>query len=181
YGDNYLKPEEYKALYVDFKNRHPKLKKGSVEFKEAITKDAYFNCFMLKFGYAVTCHKAQGGEWENVMVFWDKSVGPDFDFYKSDHSRSGKANEDFYRWAYTAVTRTSNQLYCINPPTFSSFSTMNFIDAEVQDAVAELTGKNEEIIEIEMNPSLEKEFATYALYDLPVPVQHHFIKRWYAL
>ena len=181
YGDNYLKPEEYKALYVDFKNRHPKLKKGTVEFKEAITKDAYFNCFMLKFGYAVTCHKAQGGEWENVMVFWDKNVSSEFDFFNHTHSRAGKANEDFYRWAYTAVTRTSSHLYCINPPTFSSFSTMNFIDAEVQDAVAELTGKNEEIIEIEMNPSLEKEFATYALYDLPVPVQHHFIKRWYAL
>lgn len=181
YGDNYLKPEEYKALYVDFKNRHPKLKKGTVEFKEAITKDAYFNCFMLKFGYAVTCHKAQGGEWENVMVFWDKNVSSEFDFFNHTHSRAGKANEDFYRWAYTAVTRTSSRLYCINPPSFSSFSTMNFINTEVQSAIEELTGKKEGIIEIEMNSALEKEFEQYGLANLPVTVQNHFVKRWHAL
>lgn len=181
YGDNYLKPVEYKALYVDFRNRHPKLKKGTGEFKEAITKDAYFNCFMLKFGYAVTCHKAQGGEWENAMVFWDKNVNPKFDFFTDKHSPAGKTNEDFYRWAYTAVTRTSNHLYCINPPLFSSFSTINFIDAEVQDAIKEITGKHEDIVAIEMNTALEKEFANYGLNDLQVPLQNHFTKRWYAL
>ncbi|MFN7690385.1 MAG: ATP-dependent RecD-like DNA helicase, partial [Bacteroidota bacterium] len=70
-GDNYLSPEEMQALRVDFKNRHPNLKPKTEEFKEAIMKDEYFNCLLMKYGYAVTCHKAQGGEWDNVFTVWD--------------------------------------------------------------------------------------------------------------
>ncbi|HNQ41412.1 MAG TPA: AAA family ATPase, partial [Saprospiraceae bacterium] len=114
YGDNYLKPEEQRALYVDFKNRHPKLKKGTEEFKEAIYNDKFFNCIQLKFGYAVTCHKAQGGEWANAFVFWDRGTQANFNFYESKHNRTGKTNSEFYRWAYTAVTRASKKLFCIN-------------------------------------------------------------------
>jgi len=134
YGDNYLKPEEQRALYVDFKNRHPKLKKGTEEFKEAIINDKYFNCILLKYGYAVTCHKAQGGEWANAFVFWDRGTQANLNFYESEHNRSGKTNSEFYCWAYTAVTRASKKLFCINPPYFSSFSNMNFIDVNVQQA-----------------------------------------------
>jgi len=68
-GDNYLKPEEQQALYVDFKNRNPNLKPKTEEFKEAIKTDPYFNCILLKYGYAVTCHKAQGGEWDTTLCF----------------------------------------------------------------------------------------------------------------
>ncbi|RYZ24820.1 MAG: DUF2075 domain-containing protein, partial [Chitinophagaceae bacterium] len=71
YGDNFLQPAETQALYVDFCMRHKDLKPGTDEFKQAIIKDEYFNCLLLKFGYAVTCHKAQGGEWENVFTVWD--------------------------------------------------------------------------------------------------------------
>lgn len=180
YAENYLKPEEYKALYVDFKNRNPGLKKGTVEFKEAIAGDEYFNSFMLKFGYAVTCHKAQGGEWENAIIFWDKNVKKEFDFLENEHSLSGKTNQDFYRWAYTAVTRASGKLFCVNPPYFSSFSKMDFIDMNVQDAVRELSGK-ELAVEIEMDEKLEKEFSRFRLNEFPVQIQNHFIKRWYGL
>ena len=131
-GDNYLKPEEQQALYVDFKNRNPKLKPKTEEFKEAIKTDPYFNCILLKYGYAVTCHKAQGGEWDTTFVFWDKGVKEDFNFYNSEHNRSGKTNPDFYRWAYTAITRAARKLFCINPPCFNSFSGMSFIDVNVQ-------------------------------------------------
>ena len=51
YGDNFLLPGETQALYVDFINRHPGLKRGSEEFKQAIMKDDYFNCLLIKFGY----------------------------------------------------------------------------------------------------------------------------------
>jgi hypothetical protein len=180
YGDNNLKPEEQRALYVDFKNRHPKLKKGTEEFKEAIINDKYFNCILLKYGYAVTCHKAQGGEWANAFVFWDRGVNDKFNFYESEHDRSGKTNSEFYRWAYTAVTRASKKLFCINPPFFSSFSGMNFIDVNVQQAFNELTGQSNQTVEInisEVLPELEK----FGLVDAPFTIQDHFIHKWYNL
>lgn len=178
-GDN-LKPEEQRALYVDFKNRHPKLKKGTEEFKEAITNDKYFNCILLKYGYAVTCHKSQGGEWENAFVFWDRGTQANFNFFESVHDRSGKTNPDFYRWAYTAVTRASQKLFCINPPYFSSFSGMNFIDVNVQKAFNQLTGQSNSTTEInisEVLPELEK----IGLADAPLTIQDHFIHRWHNL
>ncbi len=180
YGDNYLKPEEQRALYVDFKNRHPGLKKGTEEFKEAITNDKYFNCILLKYGYAVTCHKAQGGEWANAFVFWDRGIQEKFNFYESKHTPSGKTNSDFYRWAYTAVTRASKQLFCINPPYFSSFSGMSFIDVNVQKAFNELTGQSNSIIEININEVLQT-LEKFGLTDAPLTIQDHFIHRWFIL
>lgn len=180
HGDNYLNPEEQRALYVDFKNRHPKLKKGTEEFKEAIINDKYFNCILLKYGYAVTCHKAQGGEWANAFVFWDRGTQANFNFYESEHNPSGKTNSEFYRWAYTAVTRASKKLFCINPPYFSSFSGMNFIDVNVQQAFNALTGQSNLTTEInitEVLPELEK----FGLADAPLTIQDHFIQRWYNL
>ena len=99
-----LSSDENKALYVDFKSRYPKVKPGTSEFKEIIKNDPYFNCLQLKYGYAVTCHKAQGGEWKNVFV--------DFS------SNSGYYSENYFRWAYTAITRAQSNLDCLNAPHF---------------------------------------------------------------
>lgn len=176
YGDNYLKPDEQRALYIDFKMRYPKLKKGTEEFKEALTSDPYFNCILLKFGYAVTCHKAQGGEWDNVFVFWDKGISEDFNFYESEHNRSGKTNADFYRWAYTAITRASDRLFCINPPRFSCFSEMSFSDFKVQEALNALQGKDvrpEEVRFSDVLPELQK----FGLGNAPASIQDHYIQR----
>jgi hypothetical protein len=180
YGSNNLKPEEQRALYIDFIKRHPNLKKGTQEFKEAIKNDPYFNCILLKFGYAVTCHKAQGGEWPNALVFWDYGTNDIFDFYTGNQPITGKNNKMFYRWAYTAVTRASKKLICINPPHFSSFSNMNFIDVNVQQALNELTGQSNSTTEINFNdvlPELEK----FGLVDSPLTIQDHFIHRWFFL
>ena len=181
YGDNCLKQEEQRALYVDFKTRYPKLKKGTEEFKEAISNDPYFNCIQLKYGYAVTCHKAQGGEWENAFVFWDRGISSNFNFYETEHDRSGKTNSDFYRWAYTAITRASKRLYCINPPFFSSFSGMTFIDANVQKAFNELTGVSSQSVEIDLNDEVLHEIEKFGLLKAPLEIQDHFIGRWYSL
>ena len=163
YGDNYLKPEEQRALYVDFKMRYPGLKKGTEEFKEAISNDPYFNCIQLKYGYAVTCHKAQGGEWENAFVFWDRGTSSNFDFYATKHDKSGKTNSDFYRWAYTAITRAAGKLFCINPPYFSSYSGMNFIEVPVQKAFNELTGVSSESLEINVNDEVLQQIEKFGL------------------
>ncbi len=181
YGDNYLKPEEQRALYVDFKTRYPELKKGTEEFKEAISNDPYFNCIQLKYGYAVTCHKAQGGEWDNAFVFWDKGISSNFNFFETEHDRVGKTNSDFYRWAYTAITRASNKLFCVNPPYFSSFSNMTFIDVNVQTAFNELIGENSESVEIDLNEDVLKEIEKIGLQEEPLTIQNHFISRSYLL
>lgn len=173
-GDTYLLPDEQRALYVDFRNRNPKLKPGTESFKEAIKNDLYFNCIHLKYGYAVTCHKAQGGEWDNAFVFWDKGVQPKFNFFESEHNRTGKANSDFYRWAYTAITRGSDKLYCVNPPYFSSFTGLSFISKEVEEAQFDLTGVgySEKTVCFEDYTS---ELEQFNLLDKPVSIQDHFI------
>jgi hypothetical protein len=180
YGDNYLRPDEQRALYIDFKSRNSKLKKGTEEFKEAILNDKYFNCILLKFGYAVTCHKAQGGEWPTAFVFWDRGTQANFNFYESEHNRTNKTNSDFYRWAYTAVTRASKQLFCINPPYFSSFSEMKYIEIDVQKAFNELTGQNSSTIEINYKDVLP-ELKKFGLENAPLAIQDHFIHRWINL
>lgn len=178
YGDNDLHPDERMALYIDFKNRHPGLKRGTEEFKEAFSSDQYARCILLKYGYAVTCHKAQGGEWPNAFIFWDKGVKDDFNFYEGAQERAGKTNADFFRWAYTAVTRASEKLFCINPPYFSSFSEMVYVEPEVQQALNELTATPGDTIEInfeDMLPVLKR----FNLAEAPLSIQDHFIKIWY--
>ena len=97
-----LSSEEQRALYVDFKIRHPGLKPGTQAFKEELGDDLYFNALHVKYGYAVTCHKAQGGEWPTVIV--------DFD------GRAPNGNAEFLRWAYTAVTRAKRELLVAREP-----------------------------------------------------------------
>jgi hypothetical protein len=114
-----LSSDECKALYVDFKERHRDLKSGTPEFKETIKNDPYFNCLQLKFGYAVTCHKAQGGEWQHVFV--------DFS------CPGGYFNEAYFRWAYTAITRAQARLYGLNTPHFGILTaTDDAADAPVE-------------------------------------------------
>lgn len=64
--------------------------------------DPYFNALHVKYAYAVTCHKAQGGQWSHVYVDMG-NIPPE-------------AQEmDFYRWMYTATTRAVKKLYYVNP------------------------------------------------------------------
>lgn len=63
----------------------------------------YWNALQVKYAYAVTCHKAQGGQWKNVFV--DLSYVP-----------PEQISGEFYRWLYTAVTRARSRLFLISPP-----------------------------------------------------------------
>lgn len=102
-----LNIDEHRALYIDFCMRHPDLKQGSVEFNDAIVVDEYYNCLKAKFGYAVTGHKCQGGEWAKVFV---------------DYSGRTGLSDDCLRWAYTATTRARKTLYVTNMPHITPFS-----------------------------------------------------------
>lgn len=126
-----LQSHEFRALYVDFIIRHPKLKKGTSEFSDALKVDPYFNSLMLKYGYAVTCHKAQGGEWKDVFTFWDHDTRDNANPYTDEQTDRGLTNSSFFRWAYTAVTRSKARLLAINPPRFSPFSKMGWINNQL--------------------------------------------------
>jgi tRNA A37 threonylcarbamoyladenosine biosynthesis protein TsaE len=180
-GDNYLKPEETQALYVDFTNRNKGLKPRTEEFKEAIMQDEYFNCLLMKYGYAVTCHKAQGGEWDNVFTVWDHENQEGFDCFTDRQLKRSKDNEGFYRWAYTAISRASKTLYALNPPFFNSYSSMAFLDETVLNALNELTGNQVQTEEIILDNDLEQQLSELNLLEQPILLQDHFIKVRHAL
>ena len=110
--DRDLSVIEKKALFVDFVIRFrekygDKYKEGSREFKEALKDDPYFNALRVKYGYAITCHKSQGGEWDTTFV---------------DYSGRTGLNNDALRWSYTATTRAVNKCYAANAPYTTCFS-----------------------------------------------------------
>lgn len=181
YGDNYLKPEEMQALYVDFTKRHHGLKPKSNEFKDAIIQDEYFNGLLIKYGYAVTCHKAQGGEWNNVFTIWDNDNTNGFNCFTDKQIKSGKTNKDFYRWAYTAITRASNKLYTLNPPYFNSYSSMTFLDQSVINSFNELTGKQIQTEELNIDEEMLEALSKFKLLEQTVQIQDHFIKVRHAV
>ena len=121
--DRDLTMDMTKALYINFvmrfneeqeqreKSGFKKHKVGSEEFKMALRKDPFYNALRVKYGYAITCHKAQGGEWDKVFVDYSGRVG---------------LFNDALRWCYTASTRAINTLYAVNPPHFTNLSKLKF-------------------------------------------------------
>ncbi len=97
-----LSSDQNKALYLDFCIRNKSLPRKSVEFKHSLKSDPYFNALRLKFGYAITCHKAQGSEWNHVFV--------------KCKTNQSQLTAEYFRWFYTAITRTSTKLYLLDPP-----------------------------------------------------------------
>ena len=95
-----IMPEEQKALYADFCTRRKDVQPNTEAFTQAIAEDPYFNAVRIKYGYAATCHKAQGGEWDEAVVVFE-------------HQRTDR---DAQRWVYTAITRAKKVLYGVNLP-----------------------------------------------------------------
>lgn len=86
----------YDAIAVDY--QHLKTKKKQLD---AIRKDPFLNALQVKFAYALTCHKSQGGQWSSVFI--DQGYLPE-----------EQINEDFVRWLYTAMTRSTEQVFLMN-------------------------------------------------------------------
>lgn len=70
---------------------------------ELILKSPYFNALQVKFAYAITCHKAQGGQWDCVFI-------------DQGYINEEAIDSSYYRWLYTAITRAKKQVYLINFP-----------------------------------------------------------------
>ena len=95
-----LPRERMKELFfsVEKDYSHIRYKKDRYD---AILADPYFNALQVKYAYAVTCHKSQGGQWANVYI--------DQGFINDD-----VLNKDYYRWLYTALTRATDKVYLVN-------------------------------------------------------------------
>ena len=89
--------EQYQKLYQEIALDY----KGEKELNKKIKEDEFFNALQIKFAYAITCHKSQGGQWENVFV--------DLGYFTKD-----MLDKSYLRWLYTAITRASKRLYLIN-------------------------------------------------------------------
>lgn len=70
---------------------------------ELILANPYFNALQVKYAYAVTCHKSQGGQWEHVFI--------DVGYLPEDIDK-----EEYNRWLYTALTRAKSKVYLVNFP-----------------------------------------------------------------
>lgn len=94
-----LEAEDFRKLLIDFDRRARKrgLKRKTEAYLDAMRNDKFLNALRAKFGYAVTCHKAQGGEWNTVFVNLSETINM-------------LDTESRYRWLYTAVTRASKRL-----------------------------------------------------------------------
>ena len=92
--------EQQKSLYLSVAEDYPDevSRKG---LSDKVSADPYYNALQVKFAYAVTCHKAQGGQWKSV--FLDQG-------YFTDEMLT----IDYLRWLYTAFTRASEKLYLVN-------------------------------------------------------------------
>jgi exodeoxyribonuclease-5 len=95
-----LTREEQNRLFYEVEKDYLDVKSKLKRFKE-IRENPHFNAMQVKFAYAVTCHKAQGGQWRAVFIdrflFGDEPI-----------------TSDLMRWLYTALTRATDKLYLVN-------------------------------------------------------------------
>tara|TARA_B100001109_G_C18864691_1_gene476350 strand:- start:506 stop:1942 length:1437 start_codon:yes stop_codon:yes gene_type:complete len=95
-----LDQERAKAFYFDVMEEY--LDFGTKKKQlEALQKDPYFNALQVKFAYAVTCHKSQGGQWKAVFV-------------DQGYLTEEMVDSSYIRWLYTAISRATEQLYLVN-------------------------------------------------------------------
>jgi ATP-dependent exoDNAse (exonuclease V) alpha subunit len=103
-----LTKDESLALFIDFEQRNKNL--DPIDKKEKLKTDPYFNALRVKFAHAITCHKAQGSEWDYI-------------FLDAKYSNS-KLSKDYYKWLYTAITRAKEKIFIKNSPDINLFSNM---------------------------------------------------------
>ncbi len=89
-------------LFAAVAEDYPELTNRKMLFKK-ILENEFFNALQVKFAYAVTCHKAQGGQWKTVFI--DQGYLPE-----------EQINREYFRWFYTALTRATGQVFLVNFP-----------------------------------------------------------------
>ncbi len=95
-----LNYEQQKTLYLSVSEDYS-AEVNKKKITEKISTDPYYNALQVKFAYAVTCHKAQGGQWKSV-------------FLDQGYFTEEMLSLEYLRWLYTAFTRASEKLYLVN-------------------------------------------------------------------
>ncbi len=95
-----LPPADQKRFFLEVMKDYDHIRSRKAKFNE-LKLNPYYNALQIKFAYAVTCHKAQGGQWDAVFV-------------DQGYLTEEMINMDFLRWFYTACTRASKELFLVN-------------------------------------------------------------------
>ena len=97
-----LTREQQQQLFIRVCEDYPELRNKRDLFK-AVKEDRHYGALQIKYAYAITCHKAQGGQWEDIYI--------DQGYISED-----MLSEDYIRWLYTAITRATEHVYLVNWP-----------------------------------------------------------------
>ena len=88
----------FQHVWDDYPEKHNKRDR-----MKAVKEDPFFNALQIKYAYAVTCHKAQGGQWQRVFI-------------DQGYMTEDMLSPDYFRWLYTALTRATENVYLVNWP-----------------------------------------------------------------
>ena len=99
YGISENEQRKIQKLYKSVEKEYAHIKTKYKRF-QAIKMDPYFNALQVKFAYAITCHKAQGGQWKKVFI-------------EQGYLHQERIDKEYLRWLYTAFTRAVNIVYLI--------------------------------------------------------------------
>jgi exodeoxyribonuclease V len=99
-----LSSQKNKDLFYTILEDYIQLKPKRKQY-EGVKNNEYFNAIQVKYAYAITCHKSQGGQWKTVFIdqgYMDKS----------------QIDKEYLRWLYTALTRATEKVYLVNFPDY---------------------------------------------------------------
>ena len=106
-----LSHEQQETLFQAVWDEWPEIR-NQKDRRKKVQEDRHFNALQIKYAYAVTCHKAQGGQWSHVYI--------DQGYITSDMQ-----NSDYIRWLYTALTRATERVFLLNWPDEQIEKTIN--------------------------------------------------------
>lgn len=100
-----LTADQQKNLFWNFNKRMKEKgitqKKNKAYYNDMMLHDPYLNALRCSFGYVITCHKAQGGEWNDVFLDIPRNI-------------TLNPTKEMYQWIYTAITRAKERLHLVN-------------------------------------------------------------------
>lgn len=94
--------QQTNTLFNAVAEDYPEITQKKKLYKK-ILENEYFNALQVKFAYAVTCHKSQGGQWQKVFI-------------DNGYMKSEQIDREYFRWLYTAITRATKQVFLVNFP-----------------------------------------------------------------
>ena len=89
-----------RTLFDRISEDYPEYQHNRKKLIEAIYDSPYYNALQIRFAYAVTCHKAQGGQWKRVFI-------------DTGNIPAEERTKNYYRWLYTAITRATEKVYLL--------------------------------------------------------------------